>query len=394
MDYFCNQLKTSVSNLSYWERSSYFHDVDVVIIGAGIVGLCSGISLLEKDPGLRILILERHYLPLGASTKNAGFACFGSPSELLDDLKRHDESKVFSLFKRRFDGIHKLLTYTGETAIEFNKAGGYELIHPKHSAISISQNELDYLNENIKRYTGLARYFYFDDDKLQKFQLNGFTRLIANDHEAGIHPVKMIELLSKLYTNKGGKILYGASLHTFTENDIYVTIELHDQTKFKTRQILFCVNGFAKSVFPELEVQAARNNVFVIQANKTLRLNGCFHMDRGYVYFRNVDGKLLIGGGRNQDLENEFTDEFGFNEKINLFLLEFAKENILNGDDFQITDQWSGIMGLGSEKKPIIKMITSHAGVAVRMGGMGIAIGSLVGEEAAQMIYTNLNQQQ
>lgn len=86
-----------MSNLSYWEKSIYFHEVDVVIIGAGIVGLCTGISLLEIDPSLKVIILERNYLPLGASTKNAGFACFGSPSELLEDLRRHDESKVYSL---------------------------------------------------------------------------------------------------------------------------------------------------------------------------------------------------------------------------------------------------------------------------------------------------------
>ncbi len=122
-----------MSHLSYWEKSIYFNDVDIVIIGAGIVGLCTGISLLEKDPTLRVLILERNYLPLGASTKNAGFACFGSPSELLEDLEHHNEEKVFSLFKRRFDGIQKLIQYTHSFPIEFEHIGGYELLHANRS---------------------------------------------------------------------------------------------------------------------------------------------------------------------------------------------------------------------------------------------------------------------
>jgi hypothetical protein len=35
-------------------------------------------------------------LPHGASTKNAGFACFGSISEIIDDLKSHSEEEVFN----------------------------------------------------------------------------------------------------------------------------------------------------------------------------------------------------------------------------------------------------------------------------------------------------------
>lgn len=56
-------------HLSYWENSFYFKNTDVVIIGGGIVGLSTGISLLEKQAHLRVLIIEQNYLPLGASTK-------------------------------------------------------------------------------------------------------------------------------------------------------------------------------------------------------------------------------------------------------------------------------------------------------------------------------------
>jgi hypothetical protein len=38
-------------------------------------------------------------LPHGASTKNAGFACFGSISEIIDDLKSHSERKFSTSYK-------------------------------------------------------------------------------------------------------------------------------------------------------------------------------------------------------------------------------------------------------------------------------------------------------
>ena len=66
------------TTLSFWERDSFFNDIDVVIIGSGIVGLSTALSLRERDATLRIAIIERGAMPAGASTRNAGFACFNS----------------------------------------------------------------------------------------------------------------------------------------------------------------------------------------------------------------------------------------------------------------------------------------------------------------------------
>ena len=63
---------------------------------------------------------------------------------------------------------------------------------------------------------------------------------------------------------------------------------------------------------------------------------------------------------------------------------------ILPTQKFTIEMRWSGIMGLGSVKTPIIKKTGENIYCAVRMGGMGIAIGSLVGEDAASMVLESL----
>ena len=74
-------------NLSYWEIKSWFKNVDFTIVGSGIVGLSCALNLRKKFPKAKIVILEKGMLPQGASTKNAGFACFGSVSEIVEDLK-------------------------------------------------------------------------------------------------------------------------------------------------------------------------------------------------------------------------------------------------------------------------------------------------------------------
>jgi glycine/D-amino acid oxidase-like deaminating enzyme len=73
--------------LSYWEYKTWFSNIDFTIVGSGIVGLNCALSLSRRFPKAKILILEKGILPQGASTKNAGFACFGSISEVLSDLE-------------------------------------------------------------------------------------------------------------------------------------------------------------------------------------------------------------------------------------------------------------------------------------------------------------------
>ena len=74
--------------LSFWEIESLI-SYDYIIVGGGITGLSTAISIKEKDASKNILIIERGVLPTGASTKNAGFACFGSMTELIDDMEQN-----------------------------------------------------------------------------------------------------------------------------------------------------------------------------------------------------------------------------------------------------------------------------------------------------------------
>ena len=94
----------NIEQLSYWERTTHFDGIDFLIIGAGIVGFSAAIEVKKKYPGAKIVILERGYLPTGASSKNAGFACFGSVTELVDDLSKMGEDSVFETVGKRWEG--------------------------------------------------------------------------------------------------------------------------------------------------------------------------------------------------------------------------------------------------------------------------------------------------
>jgi len=138
-------------DLSNWELKNWFDQVDYTIVGSGIVGIHAGLRLREKYPNSKILILEKGMLPQGASTKNAGFACFGSLSEIIDDLKTHTEEEVIQLIQKRWNGLQLLRKRLCDTTIDLKPYGGYELfLKEDESTFSECLTKLSFVNEIIK----------------------------------------------------------------------------------------------------------------------------------------------------------------------------------------------------------------------------------------------------
>jgi glycine/D-amino acid oxidase-like deaminating enzyme len=149
--------------------------------------------------------------------------------------------------------------------------------------------------------------------------------------------------------------------------------------------LLFATNGFA-SQLTNNAVKPARAQVLITEPIPNLDIRGTFHLDKGYYYFRNFEDRILLGGGRNLDFEGETTTVLSQTEIIQNRLETLLKEVILPGKDFTIAHRWSGIMGVGSHKKPIVSQLSENVYCGVRLGGMGVAIGSLVGKELAELV--------
>jgi gamma-glutamylputrescine oxidase len=191
------------------------------------------------------------------------------------------------------------------------------------------------------------------------------------------------ELLRKVQ-NLGVKILNNISVEEFVENQNKIHIKTN-RLDFYTKKLFIATNGFASKLLNE-NVQPARAQVLITKPIKNLHIKGTFHLEKGYYYFRNIDDRILFGGGRNLDFKTEETAVFGQTEIIQNELEKILKETILPNTSFEIEQKWSGIMGVGDQKKAIVKELSENVFCGVRLGGMGIAIGSLVGKELADLI--------
>ena len=70
--------------------------------------LWSAYYLKKRAPSLTITIIERGIVPTGASTRNAGFACFGSVTELIADTQKMGEERMLQLVEMRCKGLKRI----------------------------------------------------------------------------------------------------------------------------------------------------------------------------------------------------------------------------------------------------------------------------------------------
>jgi len=369
-------------NLSYWEKKSWLTNVDFTIIGSGIVGLNCALQLKNRFPKANILILEKGILPQGASTKNAGFACFGSLSELIDDLNNHSELEVLELVKKRINGLQLLRQTLGDNNINYKELGGYELF--------LKEDDVFYNDCLSKQQTINTLLKPIFNDTVFSLKENSFqfknikSKYSFNKFEGQIDTGKMMEALLLKVQSKGIKILNNCTVESYSGDTSSVKLKTNN-FEFTTSKLFIATNGFASQLLKE-SVKPARAQVLITKPIKDLHIKGTFHLDRGYYYFRNIDNRILFGGGRQLDFKTEETTALEQTELIQNTLESLLKNTILPNTPFEIDHRWSGIMGVGDQKKALVKQVSNSIYCGVRLGGMGVAIGSLVGKELADLV--------
>lgn len=365
-------------NYSYWEYKTWLSNIDYAIIGSGIVGLSCALSLRNKFPESKIVVFERGMLPSGASTKNAGFACFGSISEILDDLKNHSEEEVVQLVKSRVEGLKLLRKTLGDTQLDYQEHGGYELFTQQDTELfEECKSKISYVNQLLNPIFN-AEVFSEKEDHF------GFNKiqpsLIYSKFEGQIDTGKMMVGLIKKASESNILILNCCEITAISDTGNSISLQLNGSVEVSANKVFIATNGFAKQFLDE-DVKPARAQVLVTKPIENLQLKGIFHLDRGYYYFRNIQNRILFGGGRNLDFQAEETTEMELTALVQNKLEELLKTVILPNQNFEIEHRWSGIMGVGTQKKPIIKEISKNLYCGVRLAGMGVAIGSSIGKQ-------------
>ena len=366
--------------MTVW-NSYLFPTFDALIVGGGYTGLNTAFYLKQAKPKWKVAIVEKCAMGSAASTRNAGFACFGSPGEIIDDLKLRSEDEVTDLIRRRFLGIQNLGKFTG---IDVQRLGGYEVFSKNNpETFGEISDAMPAVNEIFREATGIREMYKWKS--LRKFNMNFHKEALFTKEEFQLNPGLLYQSLYTRCIEKGIYIHSNRSVKSWEKaGDVFLVGA--GAAEYKTARLVICTNGTTSSIAPNEDIRPARAQVLLTKPLEKPPPQGNFHAERGYYYFRNWQNRLLLGGGRHIDLEGENTDETTTTSKMLDHLQEYLKEYILLDQEFEIETSWAGTMGFGKSKTPEVKKIEAGVFGAFAFGGMGVALSETTARELTKLI--------
>ncbi|RNC84710.1 MAG: FAD-binding oxidoreductase [Balneola sp.] len=360
---------------SLWEDALYDQKYDLAVIGGGLTGLSTAYFFKKKHPRAKVLVIDRGFFPIGASTRNAGFACIGTIGEFISDLEIDTEDQLKRRISDRYSGLKLLREVIGDEHLEYQHTGGYELFTDSDDFATVC-SKIELFNNWMKELVGSEALF-------KKTEYRGYPA-IFNPIEGMLHPGKMIQALIEMNSQLGVQFRWNTDVEELDHANGLIHAE--QGVSIHSELLILTSNAFTQKILPDTSIKPGRGFVFVTSKIEDLKWKGTFHYDKGYVYFRNLgNDRLLIGGGRNADYQTEETDEFGVNESIKEYMTDFTNNIIKPPKGWQIEREWSGIMGFTETKSPILEFVSDNCVIAAGLSGMGVAMGMKLGESAANI---------
>lgn len=370
---------------SIWERISFSGNYNLAVVGAGITGLFTALHYRRARPHARVLVLERGPHPSGASVKNAGFACFGSPSELLRNMAEEGEAAALQRVEQRWRGLMELRETLGDAAIGFEPVGGHEVFGANDALYTRVAERFDGLNAALHGIFGKP-VFSWADERMAAMGLRA-AHLSFNPFEGAVDSGMLMRALLQKVQGEGVDVRFNAPVANWEDGPGGVKIQLADGEAVQAQRLVVATNGYARELVPATDITPGRGQVLLTSPVPGLQLKGTFHKEEGYFYFRPYQGRVLLGGGRHLDKAGETTTVEGTTPQIQHALEELLRTMILPGRDLSIEQRWSGVMGFRSQGgPPVVQHLSPNVVLAAGLGGIGVAIGIRVGRQAADLV--------
>ena len=371
---------------SYWEHDVWT-EADVLIVGGGLIGIQAALNSARRWPNQRVMLLERGLLPTGASTRNAGFACIGSISEIVADIDLLGHEAALDIVRQRYDGLRRLMETCAGQDIGFTRDGGHEIFLEDHPSI----HRIDEVNELLVPITNTTTFVRRDDLATAFGFAPSVKHLVTSPVEGTLHSGKLVNVLWGLAQHAGVQIRTGANVLGIHDHDASVEVTIRTNTTETTihaGRVIIATNAW----IPDLvhsglssQILPARGQILVTEPLDAMPLRGSYHFDEGYMYFRPVGNRILLGGARNLAFEDEQTTSHDVTVTIQEALESILRTVIAPSQpNLAIERRWAGTMAFSPTKHPIIERCSPHVSTAFGCNGMGVALSSTIAKRVIE----------
>ncbi|KAK0113020.1 hypothetical protein ONS95_014730 [Cadophora gregata] len=390
-----------------------------LIVGSGITGAVTAFKLLQEEPGASIVILEARQACSGATGRNGGHCRAGRYLEFRTYLEEFGKEEALLMEKLEEENVRKLGEFVKEHEIDCDLR---------------DVETLDIFTDDRKWERALASLEARNDVLGGKVETNILTkhrvwsaketreRLLIPEGVGAISfpayvlsPYKFVCRLLEICIEQGVNLQTNTPALEISQScprgsQSYWTAHT-DRGDVRAEKVILATNAYSSVLYPPLanfliptraQVAAVRPGSNIVNnpaLTRTMDLES--HVSGDYMQARAEGttgaGDIIIGGGRRlgtplgEHGEQPILDDTVIHPRISEYLTHaaasyFGRENW--GDDGEVLQEWSGIMGYTVDSQPIVGQALGQDGLWICVGfnGHGMALAFQCAEALVQLM--------
>lgn len=369
-------------------------DVDVAILGAGFTGLWTAYYLLQKQPSLKIAILEAEIAGFGASGRNGGWCFSGFPISPLPLLEKYgyDAARLISLeMYKAVDEVGRVCEIEGMDA-HYAKGGELEVARAEYDL-----PKLQSLYDEF-RAIGLESHYDLLDARQteERIKVHKAVGGFWDREGAAIQPARLARGLARAVERHGATI-YEQTRVTAFQGGSHPRFET-ERGDVNARAIVLAGEAYL-SALPQLKraIIPLTSHMVVTEplsdeAWEQIGWNerdvlGGYGVNAGYIN-HTADGRIAFGAYRgNYPFNSNITDSINLDERVFAHAREAARDWFPMLDGVKFTHAWGGVLGIPRDRMPTMSF-DRKTGIATGRGytGDGVATTNLSGRVLSDLI--------
>ncbi len=366
--------------------------VDVAIVGGGLTGLWTAWYLLQHDPSIRLMVVERATVGFGASGRNGGWCSALVPMGLGGIARRHGDAAATRM--------QRAMHATVDEVVDFVRAHADREIAHRGGTIDLARSEPQRLR--LHHHLDEYRRFGFGDADYRWLEAGEARDVCAatdvaggvrTPHCAAVHPLRLTHAVARAVQSAGGVIRERTAVErieprrVITERGVVTADVIVRATEGYTSQF----PGERRTSLPIYSLMIATEPLpDDVWSQIGLTDRPTFADGRHMIIYgqRTADHRFAFGGrGAPYHFGSAIRPEFDTDDRIRA-LLESSLRSIFPAiGDAAVTHHWGGVLAAPRDWTCSVRFDRS-SGLASAGGyvGDGVSTTNLAGRTLAALI--------
>lgn len=356
--------------------------VDVAIVGGGYTGL-SAARVLAKS-GAKVVVLERHTIGWGASSRNGGMATTGIKLPIQEIFRRYGPELGRTFWQASLDAIDLIGEIVADERLDCNfLRKGHIALAYKPAHFTAMQKKVAWFKKELDYTMHLAP----PSELRSEIGSDAFYGGMVDEWSAGLHPAKYVFGLAKVAARYGALLCETTAVQRIDKQPRGFQLQT-SQGVLTAKEVLVATNGYTDMLVPQLKPRIFPVGSYIIvteplSADWQYRISPkgrMFYDSKNFLnYFRlTPDGRMLFGGRNNLRTDLDLQESAA---QLRRQMVRVFPELC----DIPLTHSWTGQLGLTFDLMPHIGRID---GIHYALGycGHGVSIATYLGTEAGLLL--------